>query len=244
MENAADALKIAAAILIFIIAIASSFSLFGTAKQTADSIITMRDKQAYLDAAELEGISYETLDSVQSDGTKFTSKGDRIVTIADVVSTIQRYSIESYAVTIIKDKEVIARFDTSTESIMNNWSALPIDKKNEYTEILKKNLKNSYIEESKLKLDLEKIYNQGAPWLGNSEDIQKRINVDINGEEKKIGNVNYKGKGLFQKLKGKAIIEVTNEIDESKYLEDNGQATNLLQQYNMPTIEIIYIVNN
>ena len=59
MENAADALKLAAAILIFIIAIATSFSLFGTAKETADSIITMRDKQAYLEAAELDnGILY------------------------------------------------------------------------------------------------------------------------------------------------------------------------------------------
>ena len=55
MENAADALKMAAAVIIFMIAIASSFSLFGQAKQTADSIIGMRDKQKYLEAAELDG---------------------------------------------------------------------------------------------------------------------------------------------------------------------------------------------
>ena len=59
MENAADALKLAAAILIFILAIASSFSLFGKAKETADFIITMRDKQAYLEEATLDnGILY------------------------------------------------------------------------------------------------------------------------------------------------------------------------------------------
>ena len=51
MENVAEALKMAAAVLIFIIAIATSFSIFGTAKQTSDSIITMRDKQAYLESA-------------------------------------------------------------------------------------------------------------------------------------------------------------------------------------------------
>ena len=65
MENAADALKMVAAILIFIIAIASSFSLFGTAKQTADSIIGMRDKQKYLEAAELDnGIFYTSSSAI------------------------------------------------------------------------------------------------------------------------------------------------------------------------------------
>ena len=105
MENAADALKMAAAILIFIIAIASSFSLFGLAKQTSDSIIAMRDKQSYLEAAELDnGILYTSSSAIQtSSGTDeissvsgFTIYGDRIVDISDVFSTIYRYSVEKY----------------------------------------------------------------------------------------------------------------------------------------------------
>ena len=47
---------------------------------------------------------------------------------------------------------------------------------------------------------------------------------------------------MLNELKGKTIVEVTNEIDESQYLEDDGQGTNLLQQYQMPTTEIIYII--
>lgn len=65
MENAVDALKMAAAILIFIIAIGSSFSLFGTAKQTADSIILMRNKQAYLEHEELEGTLYTSSKNIR-----------------------------------------------------------------------------------------------------------------------------------------------------------------------------------
>ena len=65
MENAADALGMAAAILIFIVAIASSFSLFGTAKETADSIIRMRDKQVYLEPAQLDTILYLSSDKLQ-----------------------------------------------------------------------------------------------------------------------------------------------------------------------------------
>ena len=49
MENAVEALKTAAAILVFVIAITVSFTMFSKAKTTADSIITMQDKQEYLD---------------------------------------------------------------------------------------------------------------------------------------------------------------------------------------------------
>ena len=120
MENAADALKMAAAILIFIIAIASAFSLFGIAKQTADSIIKMRDKQAYLEAAELESVLY-TSSSAIAEGDKVShmnTKGDRIVGVEDVISTIYRYNKEKYGVTIVKqsDGTVIARYDTGTEN--------------------------------------------------------------------------------------------------------------------------------
>lgn len=54
MENAADALKMAAAVLIFILAVASAFSVFGQAKKTADAIVDMRDSQKYLEAAEVD----------------------------------------------------------------------------------------------------------------------------------------------------------------------------------------------
>ena len=142
MENAADALGMAAAVLIFIIAIASSFSLFGTAKQTADSIILMRDKQAYLESAELDnGILYTSSSAIAGNGEDedittehvagVTQKGDRIVDIADVIFTISRYSIEKYGVTIMhKDGTIIRRFDSSTESLMRQYSN--IDKDSEF----------------------------------------------------------------------------------------------------------------
>ena len=36
----------------------------------------------------------------------------------------------------------------------------------------------------------------------------------------------YEGKGLLSKLTGKIIIEVTNEIDQSHYLEENDDEGN------------------
>lgn len=254
MENAADALKMAAAALIFIIAIASSFSLFGTAKQTADSIIGMRDKQAYLEAADLEGVLYTTSDSVKLDGTKFTENGDRIVSSGDVISTIYRYNKEKYGVTIVKaNGEVIKRYDSNTESVMRQYNNITAGL-DVYKEQLKKNTTTKYaipdFENGKLK-EIYAIKDEGnsktecgAPWYGNDEEVKKRINADMsgkvyeyNGQKYNLNKVN-----LLELLKDKTIVEVTNEIDQSDYLEDNDQETNLLQQYQMPTVEIIYIL--
>ena len=52
----------------------------------------------------------------------------------------------------------------------------------------------------------------------------------------------YTGKNIITELTGETIIEVTNEIDKSIYLKDGTEETNLLQQYEMPTVEIVYII--
>lgn len=261
MENAADALKMAAAILIFIVAIASSFSVFGIAKQSADSVIGMSDKQKYLEAAELDRTLYTSSDAISSgEGVaSITTKGDRIVDSGDVISTIYRYYLEKYAVTIIDktNSKVLARFDLASESLMANYNNIPdkIKRDNEeitrdkligdYQDKIKSNLTNSYV--TNINLDLKGLYkgtgDYYSPWLGNYETIKQRINAEINGNSVTFGDgKKYEGKKLADSIQGKKIIEITNEIDNSKYLQDGAQ-TDLLQQYEMPTVEVIYIVN-
>lgn len=284
MENAADALKMAAAILIFIIAIASSFSLFGTAKQTADSIINMKDKQAYLAAAELDnGILYTSTSAItdtvgdaheESNVKGVTINGDRIVGIDDVVSTILRYNKEKYGVTIIEKNtgKVLVRFDSNTENVMRRWNNIITNdetrktaeqQKEEYTNKIKENL-NNYYSNGNIQLeygDLELLYKLkvegnssitcGAPWYGNDKEIQKRIACDLDGTKYLCydDTQEYQGKGLINKLTGKTIIEVTNEIDQSEYFKDTTTGgddveTPLLAGggYQMPTVEIVYII--
>ena len=261
MENAADALKMAAAVLIFIIAIASSFSLFGTAKQTADSVIGMRDKQKYLDAAELDTVLYVSSDVISKEDYKegnsqvvgLTTKGDRIVGIDDVISTIYRYNKEKYGVTIVKaNGEVIARFDSNTENVMSQYNNIKsgFDK---YVSELEKNTSTSYTSPKFSNNKLQELYaisvagnskiRYGAPWYGNDNQIQKRVSADIDGTEYKFNGQTYQGKGIYDKIKNsQKIIEVVNEIDQSQYLKDGTNETELLQQYKMPTVEVIYIV--
>lgn len=259
MENAVDALKTAVAVLIFIIAITASFTMFAKAKVTADSIITSRDKQEYLESADLANILYTDSTSIQS--ATMTQFGDRIVQVEDVISSIYRYNLEKYGVTIVSTNgEVLARFDSNTENIMRQWYNI-VDKdgktadsiRNEFAEKIKNNIQinakkylNSGQEISLDKTSLESLYKVdvtgntsikvGAPWYGNESEIIKRCNADINGIKYNYNSIDYQGKNIYNTLKNKSIIEVINEIDNSKYVGDT-----LLQDYQLPTIEIVYI---
>ena len=88
----------------------------------------------------------------------------------------------------------------------------------------------------------------GAPWYGNETEIIKRINTDIfpaedGGSDYTLNDQTYEGKGIGVKLNSATrIVEVINEIDNSQYLQDGDVETSLLQQYQLPTIEVVYII--
>lgn len=269
MENAVDALKIAAAVLIFVIALSVAFSIINTTKKTADSIITMRDKQEYLDSAEVDnGILYTSTTAVET-GSVYgvNTKGDRIVYIDDVVSTILRYNKEKYGVTVIDSNgNVLARFDSNTENIMRQWYNISsgldeyIKRLNENTRTNpNENATNKYPTPNFTEETLKTIYKIdvsgnskikcGAPWYGNDDEIQKRISCELSGTQYEYNGQSFKRDSLLDKLKkGKMIVEITKEIDNSTYLKDTDEdgsdkTTDILQQYEMPTVEIIYIIN-
>lgn len=98
MENAADALKIAFAIFVFVIAITVTFSLVSQAKSTADYVLYYSDKTNF----------YEHLNS---------SKKNRVVSVSEVISALHRYYKESVCV-IVKLETDTYRFDLNRETIL------------------------------------------------------------------------------------------------------------------------------
>lgn len=277
MENAVEALKTAAAVLIFGIAITIAFTMFSRAKETADAVVKSQDTQEYLEAADLDSKLYTSSSSIES-GTSSTTQGEnptmttdgyRIVGIDDVISTIYRYNLEKYGVTIIDGGTVIARFDSNTESVMRQWYNIA-DKtnpdnttitsneiKDKFAERIGKNISTKISNITLKKEDLEGLYKIkvdgndnikcGAPWYGNEKEIIKRINAEVGGFAYEFNKQIYNEKvpsqkNLKSKLENRKIIEVVNEIDNSQYLKDEGgKETSLLQQYELPTIEIVYI---
>lgn len=268
MENATEALKTAFAVLVFVIALTVTFSMFSTAKETADTITRSQDTQSYLEDDDSESVLYMDSEEVKlgsKHADKLTKDGYRVVKFDDVASTLYRYNIEKYGVTIITSGgEVLARFDSYTENVMRQWynihDTYDTDrgekKKDTFAERLRNNIEVS-VEGRKISPNLtrealEKIYKVkvdgnsqivcGAPWYGNDVQIIRRVDANISGKDYIYNRQTYKPTcSLKDRLNNKKVVEIVREIDNSKYLED-GEATDLLQEYEMPTIEVIYIV--
>ena len=98
MENAADALKIAFSVFIFVFALSLAFSTITQAKNTADIVLFTNDKT-----------NYYQLDEV----TDPNAKG-RIVGIDTVISTIYRCKNETMVVKIIEGAN-ITTFDSAQD---------------------------------------------------------------------------------------------------------------------------------
>ncbi len=270
MENAVEALKQAAAVLIFVIAITVSFTMFSKAKTSADAITTAKDTQEYLEAAELAGKLYTTTESASNNdngNATITTDGYRIVHPDDVISTIYRYNLEKYGVTLITSSgDVIARFDSSIENILKGTTLetekIKDSKGRSTIDLLNQLVKDHItvkIDGSTIQpnVNLKELYrivnkgnpnlNWGVPWYGNEKEIIKRINYDIEGTPYVLfpgtgAEQIYQGEGIQEKIKNKRIIEVVNEIDNSQYLKDGANETSLLQQYELPTIEVVYVI--
>lgn len=104
MENASDALKIAFAIFIFVIAITLTFMTISQAKTTADVVLFMSDKTNY----------YDYFAGSLTEG--------REVGIDTVISTIYKYRKESFWVTVERaDHTIIAEFNLEND-LGTPWS--------------------------------------------------------------------------------------------------------------------------
>lgn len=84
MENAVEALKMAFAVIVFVIALSVSIKVFSEARQTSDLVLTTADETAHYD--------YE-------DYTKNGTSGEnRIVGMETIIPTLYKYSKENYTV--------------------------------------------------------------------------------------------------------------------------------------------------
>lgn len=105
MENAIDALKMAFAVLIFLVALAMTFSSISQVKETANIVFHYNDKAEFYDKLQLN-------DSI--------GENERLVKIDTIISTLYKVSKESIAVRIIIDEDNPNKnfdFDLQTKSL-------------------------------------------------------------------------------------------------------------------------------
>ena len=112
MENSADALKIAFAVFVFVIAISITFMVLAQAKSTADTVMYYSDNTNFQD--------------------HYNGDGEE-VGVDNLITTLYKYNKESLAIKILdKSNNIIAIFDTTIEgncpwSGKTDWQKQRID---------------------------------------------------------------------------------------------------------------------
>lgn len=92
MENSAEALKLAGFTLLFVVALSIAMMTIMQAKRTSEQIITYSDKTNYSSTIEV-------------DNSKQDGRGNRIVSVYDIIPTLYRYNQEKYIVLFFKADE-------------------------------------------------------------------------------------------------------------------------------------------
>lgn len=259
-ENISNALLMAGAMLVFIIAVSLTFSLISQTKTTADTVLFSYDDTKYYDQG-LEDITYTLANEKDL---------NRIVDMETILPTVYRYIKEHYGVTIMKSNgEIIARFDETTESMVHQWKnylrdALK-DGENSKCEIHYNYLKNLY-ESAGLTFECssyddlenlwEKIYHSnkksgniqityGTPWLGDESKVAKRLDADFGGGIADYASGDHEGLNLLNEYEGKKFKEIYVFVtaDDGKILdEESGDSVNT--KSSETKLEIIYVMED
>ena len=177
MENAADALKMAGAVLIFVLALSIIIFAFSQARETADTILTYRDRETMY---------------IESDYYYGSTQSERVVGFETVIPSIFRAYLENY-------KIVFEGLDTPIYRIQN----IKGNEVNKYTLDLEQNLKltypNSDVGTNKQKADFIKGILYHDYGNGDENDFVNRFN------DKKISLKDCES--IYDQLKGKKITE-------------------------------------
>ena len=171
MENAVQALKMAFAVIVFVLALSVAMHTFSLARQTADVMITRADETSY----------YEYQEYTKSG----KASENRIVSFETIIPTLYKYSKERYKVIFkegtyntqtgeITNVKNLARYETQTAR--KNW-----DK--DYTNDFDGETTNSS-SASTMKIcsfDIAEETQRHEPWVGNEAQIKLHLDKMISG---------------------------------------------------------------
>ena len=225
MDNALDALKIAFAVLVFVIALSISMKVFGQAKLVSDEVFYMTDKTNFYE--------YTSGDN---------SPDGRIVSGETIIPTLYRYYKENFNV-IIKDERGNELKAAGADYVQTYRSLLPQEIGHVRVINLDELVSNKYIDplkdergnilwEFNLEQEIKKYSKnyRNAPWVGNANiDTKLRVDVEVSGISQKINGVEYGSQtngGIYNYVNGKKFKETFKEIRYSGKeitIDDDGE---------------------
>lgn len=212
MENAVDALKMAFAMMVFVMALTVTIICFNNVKATSDYILYEKDKTNYY--------KYE--------GAIGKASENRIVGIETVVPTLFRYYKENYTVVFkqgwgynadtgeFSKVEYLPVYETLSnqklweESYMGDTGDLMYKKYG--IEIKDKKI---------FSFDLDEETLRHEPWTGSTDKVKSNLDAFLNGSIyiSPVDNKEYKNYGKDTHIYGGFIQKYKN----SKFLETTGE---------------------
>ena len=171
MENAVEALKMAFAVLLLVLALSLSIAFFSKARSTAEAVLQSSDKTVYYD--------YTKYDLPED------PSGNRIVGYETIIPTLYKYDKERYKVTFKKGNynsstgeltnvEPLSIYETKSER--ENWN-------HSYTNDFDgKTTYNSTDNEMRIcSFDIVEEIQRNEPWTGNSMQIKLHLDAILSG---------------------------------------------------------------
>ena len=176
MENAAEALKMAFYVIVFVLALSICITTFSKARETSDMVLALADDARYYEYEQI------TTDSI---GNSVDSDGSRIVGLETIIPTLYKYDKERYKIVFKK-----ANYDSETGEIINvtpleiyktqttktNWNE---DYINDYDGRTSRN--SAYNEMRICSFDIVEEAQRNEPWVGNSKQIKMHLDAILNG---------------------------------------------------------------
>jgi len=257
MENAAEALMMGFAVLVFVIALTVGITVFSQAKDVSDIVLYAQDETNYYD--------YQ--------GAVGKASQNRIVGLETIVPTLYKYYKENYTVLFRKGnydfetgefsnlEPLILYYTPSTYKTRNNailWGRTYDGlMQNKYTPYFD----GGYSEEGSKKIfsfDLEEETLRHEPWTGSYDKIKQNIdcflygkiyqNPNNNSDYIDYSNAPLQTGGFINKYKNKQFVETVGEYtyssSQASDTEDGSSISELVKTKTKRVIIFTLITNN
>ena len=156
MENATDALKMAGAVLLFVLAISVAIVSFGQVRETADTILNYKDRET----------TYEYIDE---DTTEALGLG-RKVSLETAIPSIFRAYLENYKIVFVGLNEPIYTIKISGQDTGIDKYTLDLETSTEYKNVVLAN------EEQKSEFLYGILYHK---FKENQTEFEKKFNITL-----------------------------------------------------------------
>lgn len=187
MENASDAIIMAGAVLIFVIALSVAMTVFSQARQTVDTVVYASDRTNY----------YEYLDIDLSNNIK-----NRIVGLETIIPTLYKYYKENYTVVFLDETGKGMKL---YESLTNhdNWSKDLDGNVKGFTTTKYPDMDDMEI----CSFDVNEELVRREPWVGDPIETRKNLEAFIEGKEYVWPNGSGKKYDYANIINGKSFME-------------------------------------